>query len=89
MRDENKASKVLLETSIGYLALQIIVKIFWRVEWQHLVHSLVTSTLDPKVDHRVGQAAAHVELQGQVVHALRVLWKHRVYSGCMKLKTFS
>lgn len=45
------------------------------VEWQHLVHSLVTSALDPKVDHRVGQTAAHVELQGEVVHTLRVLWK--------------
>ena len=43
------------------------------VEWQHLVHSLVTSPLDPKVDHRVGQTAAHVELQGEVVHTLRVL----------------
>ena len=45
------------------------------VEWQHLVHSLVTSALDAKVDHRVGQAAAHVELQGEVVDTLRVLWK--------------
>ena len=45
---------------------------------QHLVHSLVTSALDAKVDHRVGQAAAHVELQGEVVDTLRVLWKDQV-----------
>ena len=41
---------------------------------QHLVHSLVTSALDAKVDHRVGQAAAHVELQGEVVDTLWVLF---------------
>ena len=58
------------------------------VEWLHLVHGLVTSTLDPKVDHRVGQAAAHVELQGEVVHPLRVLWKQEVKQAQSNLRPF-
>ena len=38
-----------------------------------LVHSLVAGALDAEVDHGVGQTAAHVELQAEVVHALGVL----------------
>lgn len=38
-----------------------------------LVHGLVAGALDAEVDHGVGQTAAHVELQAEVVHALGVL----------------
>ncbi len=37
----------------------------------YLVHGLVAGALDAQVDHGVGQGAAHVELQGEVVHALK------------------
>ena len=39
----------------------------------HLIHRLVTGPLDAEVDHGVGQAAPHVELQTEVVHPLGVL----------------
>ena len=41
--------------------------------YTNLVHGLVTGALDAEVDHGVGQTAAHVELQAEVVHALGVL----------------
>ena len=45
----------------------------FRITNTDLVHGLVTGALDAEVDHSVGQAAAHVELQAEVVHALGVL----------------
>ena len=42
-----------------------------------LVHGLVAGALDAEVDHGVGEGPAHVELQGQVVHTLRVLGRGR------------
>ena len=42
-------------------------------ELTDLVHGLVTGALDAEVDHGVGQAAAHVKLQAEVVHSLGVL----------------
>ena len=36
----------------------------------YLVHGLVAGSLDAQVDHGVCKGAAHVELQGEVVHAL-------------------
>ncbi len=36
----------------------------------YLVHGLVAGALDAQVDHGVGQGAAHVELQGEVVYTL-------------------
>ena len=45
----------------------------FRITNTDLVHGLVTGALDAEVDHSVGQAPAHVELQAEVVHALGVL----------------
>ena len=46
---------------------------YYVTDNSYLVHGLVTGALDAEVDHGVGQAPAHVELQAEVVHALRVL----------------
>ena len=39
----------------------------------YLVHGFIACPLDADVDHGVGEGAAHVELQGQVVDTLKKL----------------
>ena len=39
----------------------------------YLVHGFIAGSLNAEVDHGVGEAPAHVELQGEVVHTLGVL----------------
>eukprot|EP00047_Mylnosiga_fluctuans_P003292 m.228426 g.228426 ORF g.228426 m.228426 type:complete len:867 (+) comp11740_c0_seq1:45-2645(+) len=60
----------------------------------HLVESLGAQTTDAQVDHGIGERAAHVELQREVVHALRIVAvvhllslkpaRHDVISHCVR-----
>ena len=45
----------------------------------NLVHGFVAGTADSDVGHRVLEGAAHVELQREVVNALKYLEKYIMY----------
>ena len=57
------------QTSVAQTGILLHLLELFNVE-AHLVHGLIARVLDAQVDGRVGQGAAHVELERQVVDAL-------------------